>query len=294
MKNPLRRREAMAGFAFVFPSFFLLCVFIAVPIVKVFYYALTEYNGAKEPIFVGLRNFAKIVQDKSIRYALRNTVVYTFVCVPVLTMLSLTVATILAQNFQNKFGGFVRSSLFIPVICSATLVATIWYYLFSSDPNGLMNTLASWFGLEPIDWLGKEKLALAIICFVMVWKELGYYLVIYYAAIMDIPKTQFEAAAIDGATKFQQFWHITIPNLKSTSALVVTLCTINSFQVFDLAYNMTMGGPGYATTSLVFRVYVESFKNWKLGYGCAIAVMMLAIIAAVSFVQRRLFQEKVN
>lgn len=291
MKNKIRRRQALAGYSFVLPSFLLTAVFIAIPIVEVFYYALTKYNGAKSPEWVGLQNFVKIFADKSIHYALRNTVVYTLVSVPVLTLLSLVIAAVLASEFQNKFGSFVRSSLFVPVICSATLVATIWYYLFTNDANGVMNMIVGLFGHEAVDWLGQEKTALAIVCFVMIWKDVGYYLVIYYAAIMDIPRNLYEAAAIDGASKWQQFFYITVPNLKSTSSLVVTLSTIYSFQVFDLAYNMTMGGPGYATTSMVFRVYVESFKNWKLGYGCAIAVVMLVIIAIISAIQRRLFNE---
>jgi len=292
--NTKKKRDAVAGLGFVLPSFVLLCLFIAFPIIEVFYYSLTNYNGNLSPEFVGLSNYARMFTDKAIGYALKNTLIYTVVSVPLLTLLSLGIAALLAQEFQNKFGSFVRSSMFIPVICSATLVATIWYYIFSSDATGVANMIIGIFGAEAIDFLGQETSALIIICFVMVWKDVGYYLVIYYAAMMDIPHNLYEAAAIDGATKWQQFKYITLPNLKGTSYLVVTLSTIYSFQVFDLAYNMTMGGPGYATTSLVFRVYVESFKNWKLGYGCAISVVILILIAIISGIQRIAFKEEIS
>lgn len=289
-----KTRESLTGIGFVTPSLALLLVFMLSRIVMVFYYSLTKYNGKASPEFIGFENYINLFKDPAMGYALRNSLIFTVVTVPILCVISLCLAAIIAQGFRNRFGSFVRSSLFIPVICSSTLVATVWYFMFSSDPHGAVNAILNIFGIEAVDWLGKEVTALLVICFVNIWKQIGYYLVIYYAAIMDIPRELFDASEVDGASKLQQFRFITLPSLKSITYLVLTLCTIDSFQVFDIAYTMTAGGPGFATTSLVYRVYVESFKNWKLGYGCAIACVMLVIIFALSLAQRLLFREKVD
>ena len=292
LKKDLRRD--CIGLSFVLPSFTIMAVFLLFPIIMVVYYGFTKYNGSADPVWNDFANFIRIFSDPAMKHSFRNTMIFILVTVPLQSAISLVLAAILAQNFQNRFGQFVRSSLFIPVICSATLVAMIWYFMFSSDKLGFINVVIGWFGAKPIDWLGDGNRALIIVCMVNVWKQIGYYLIIYYAAIMDIPRDLFEAAAVDGATKFQQFFHITLPNLKSINYLVVTLGTIQSFQTFDIAYTMTGGGPGFSTMSLVYRVYVECFKNWDIGYSCAIAFVMLLIIFALTLLQRWMFSEKVT
>ena len=280
--------------AMLAPFLIAFLVFMVIPVAASIVLSFFRFDMLGTPEFIGFENYINLFKDPAMGYALRNSLIFTVVTVPILCVISLCLAAIIAQGFRNRFGSFVRSSLFIPVICSSTLVATVWYFMFSSDPHGAVNAILNIFGIEAVDWLGKEVTALLVICFVNIWKQIGYYLVIYYAAIMDIPRELFDASEVDGASKLQQFRFITLPSLKSITYLVLTLCTIDSFQVFDIAYTMTAGGPGFATTSLVYRVYVESFKNWKLGYGCAIACVMLVIIFALSLAQRLLFREKVD
>ena len=294
MNKKRRRRENIAGYSFILPALTCLITFTFVPMVLSLYYGLTDYNGAKGPFFVGLRNFRLLFKDPAVIAAIKNTLLYVVISVPVQTVISLVLAAILAAHFQNRFGNFVRSTLFVPVVCSASVVATVWYIMFTNDPDGPVNVFTSLFGFPARNWLGKMGTAFLAITFVNIWKGVGYYLVIFYAGIMDVPRTLFEAAEVDGATKFQQFLHITLPSLKPITYLVVTLCSISSFKIFDISFTMTAGGPGYATTTLVHRIYIEAFKNYKFGYASAVAMVMLVIIVILTILERRAFREQVN
>lgn len=285
-------RNNVSGYCFALPSIICLMTFVIVPIIMAVYYSFTTMDGAFIPVWSGLKNYKTLFADPQMKTAIKNSLLYVVIAVPAQTIISLILSVILAQNFQNRFGEMVRSTLFVPVVCSATLVATVWYYMFSKDPSGLVNLVCSFFGAEPKDWLGKGETAFFVICFVNIWKSIGYYLVIFYAGVMDIPKNLYEAAELDGASKIQQFIHIILPNLKSVTAMVVTLCTINSFQVFEITYMMTNGGPGFSTTSLIHQIYMQGFRYWKFGYASAAAMIMLVLILVITFVERKLFNEK--
>ena len=285
-------RNNMTGWCFALPSIACLFAFVIVPILMAVYYSFTTMDGAFEPVWAGVKNYKTLFSDPQMKTAIINTVKFVAITVPAQVIISLVLSSIIAQNFQNRFGEMVRSTLFVPVVCSATLVATVWFYMFSRDLSGLVNLVVSFFGGKAKDWLGKGSTAFFVICFVNIWKNIGYYLVIFYAGIMDIPKNLYEAAELDGASKLQQFFHIVLPNLKSVTAMVVTLCTINSFQVFEVTYMMTNGGPGFSTTSLIHQIYMQGFKYWKFGYASAAAMIMLALILVITFVERKLFNEK--
>ncbi len=244
-----------------------------------------------DPTFAGMENYAKILKDAYVADAIKNTLTYVVVTVPIQTILSLVFAAFLAYKMQNKTGGFLRSIMFIPVIASAVTAGTIWRIILNTD-GGLLNNLLGFLHIRPVNWLGSTQTALISICIVAIWKNVGYFLVIYYAGIMGISKDLYEAARVDGATNIQQFFKITMPMLKPITYLVVTLGIIWSFQVFDLSYQMTGGGPGRSTVTIVMAIYNAAFKQYKMGYACAMAMVLLVIVLIINAVENLAFKEK--
>lgn len=286
-----RLTDNLTGYSFILPSAVLLLVFVAIPIVMCFYLSFTTYNGLAAPEWVGLKNFRSILADPIFLKALKNTLRFVVASVPLQTVISLGIAAILAANYRNRFGEFVRGSLFIPVLCSSTLVANIFIYIFSADPDGMANVILSWFGIPKVNWLGNANIAPWVIIGISVWKNVGYFIVIFYSGIMDVPLSLYEAAQLDGAGKWKQFTKITLPNLKSIIFMVITVGTIWSFQFFDLAYVMTSGGPAYSNVSIVYLIYTKAFKDFKLGYACALGVLLFFFMLVVNLLQRVFMKE---
>lgn len=286
-----KKKEALQGIIYVLPSFILIMAFCIIPIFMSGYFSFTSYNIMTPPKFVGLENYERVFQDGYVADAAKNTLLYVLMTVPAQTILSLVFAAFLAYKMQNKTGGFLRSVMFIPVIASAVTAGTIWRIILNTE-GGLLNNILNFFHLDSVNWLGSTKTALISICIVAVWKNVGYFLVIYYAGIMGISKDLYEAAKVDGATSIQQFFKITLPMLKPITYLVVTLGIIWSFQVFDLAYLMTGGGPGRATVTLVMGIYNAAFKQYKMGYACAMAMLLLLIVVIINVIESLFFKER--
>lgn len=273
------------GWAFVLPSFAVLIVFVAFPILRSFYLSLTNYNVLKPPSFIGIKNYVSAFNDPFVQASLKNTFQYVLTTVPLQTVLSMIVAAMIAMKFQNSYGRFVKGCMFIPVISSSVLVGTLFTLLFDSS-KGIINTVIGFFGASPVNWLGQKSTALLTVCIATIWKNVGYFLVIFYAGIMDIPISYYEAAEVDGASKTQQFFWITLPCLKPITYLVVTLGIIWSFQAFDMVYAMTQGGPGKATYTMVYTIYNAAFREYRMGYACAVALMLFVFILIVNNVQK--------
>jgi len=251
------------------------------------YFSFTSYSILDPGKFLGLDNYIAMLGDQAFKTSVWQTVVYTIIVVPLQTVFSLVIAEVIAKRFRNRFGGFARSVLFIPVLSSLVIVGIVWRFLLDSD-FGLVNQFLGLFGIPHPNWLGQPALALITVAVVTVWKNIGYFLVIFYAGIMGINSDLYEAAAIDGASSFKQFLHVTVPSLRPVTFLVVILGTIWSFQVFDLIYTMTGGGPGGATTTIVMSIYQAGFQNYQMGYASAMSVVLLVITMAISIVQRRI------
>lgn len=280
-----------SGFLYVLPSFLLLILFSLLPLMMTGYYSFTEYSVLRPPVFTGLANYRSMAADPFFKPAVRNTVIYTFLTVPVQTVLSLAIANMLASRFRGRLGSFFKSALFIPVISSMVLVGTVWKFMLATE-GGIINNILAVLGIEKVNWLGRYHLALVSVSIVAVWKNVGYFLVIYYAGLMDVPKSLYEAARVDGASSLQQFRYITVPALKPITYLVVTLGTIWSFQVFDLVYTMTGGGPGTATITMVMSIYQAGFKQYKMGYASAMAFILFLIVIFISIIQKKVFSGK--
>lgn len=289
--NRKKMRNNLTSYAFIVPSAILLMTFILVPILMSFFFSLTNYNGLKAPDFVGFKNFVNIFKDPNFARAIKNTLRFVFASVPIQTMVSLGISALLAANLRNRFGEFVRGTLFIPVLCSSTLIATIFMYIFSSDAGSVANAVMNWFGIDKVNWLGDPNIAPWVLIGISVWKNVGYFVVIFYAAIMDVPNTLYEAAQLDGANKWQQFWKITLPNVKNIVFMVITVGTIWSFQFFDLAYVMTGGGPAYSNISMVYIIYTKAFKDFKFGYASAVGVLLFILMVIINLLQRVFMKE---
>ncbi|MDC7237907.1 MAG: sugar ABC transporter permease [Sphaerochaetaceae bacterium] len=286
MKN---RNDAVMGYLYILPSFILICVFAIIPIFMNVYYSFTQFNVIQSAQWIGLENYSRMLKDPYIVASLKNTFVFTLITVPLQSILALLLAAVLAGQFRNKMGEAIKSAMFIPVIASAVLVGTLWSIFL--EPNGLMNTILSFFHIPTINWLGGKTSSLLSVSMATVWKNVGYFLVIYYAGIMDIPKELYEASQVDGASKIQQFFHITVPSLSSVTYLIVTLGTIWSFQIFDMVFTMTNGGPGMSTVTLVLTIYNAAFKSFNMGYAASIALVMFVIVIVLQALQRKFLGE---
>lgn len=287
-----RRRNNLWGYGFTAPSAILLFVFIILPIFISAALSLTEFSGFNEPTYVGLKNYVDMFQDKKFLASMKNTFVYVLATVPMQTILSLVVAAILAEKFRNPFGEFIRGTMFIPVLCSAVIAGNLFFYLFASDKEAIVNSFVTLLGFDKVNWLGKSATAMLVICIVAIWKNVGYFMVIFYAAIMDVPQTLHDAARVDGASPMQRFFHITMPSIRPVLYLVITLSTIWAFQVFDITMVMTKGGPGVATMSPVLLVYNYAFSDHRMGYASAIACLLAVVIFAISMLQKLVFREE--
>lgn len=286
-----KRLEAVQGYTYILPSLILMLSFSIIPIFMSAFFSFTEYNVMNPPKFVALQNYEKVLQDEYVRTALINTLKYVVITVPIQTALALAFAAFLAMKMQTKTGEILRSVMFIPVIASAVTCGTIWRTILGTD-GGILNNILGLVGIDPVNWLGDSKTSLVSICIVAIWKNVGYFLVIFYAGIMDIPRSLYEASRVDGANTFQQFFQITMPMLKPITSLVVTLGIIWSFQVFDLSYQMTGGGPGYSSVTIVMAIYNAAFKQYRMGYACALAMILLIIVLIVNALKQRVFDEK--
>lgn len=286
-----RQKDELAGWIYILPSFIIILLFVIIPIIMSVYYSFTDYNVINPAVWVGFKNYIVMFKDIYVQESLKNTVYYTILTVPLQTIVSLVLAYIIAELFRNKFGNFIKGSLFVPVISSSILIGTIWVLILSTD-NGILNSILAIFSIPPVNWLGQRSTSLLSVSIVSVWKNVGYFLVIFYAAILEIPRSYSEAAEIDGASKLQIFTKITIPCIKPIIFLVTTLGIIWSYQVFDLVYAMTQGGPGSSTITLVYTIYDAAFKQYRMGYASSISILLFALIILTTGIQKLFFKDK--
>ena len=284
-------KKDYSGYLYILPATLFIFLFSIIPIGMSLFYSFNKFNIIQPMEWLGLDNYRNMFKDPYVVASLKNTVSYALIVVPMTTILSMMVAALITSRSRNIWNGFVKSTLFIPVISSMILVGTLWRIMYNPQV-GLINQFLNLFRIDSVNWLGSKNLALVSICIVGIWKNVGYFMVIYIAAIMDIPRELYEAGRVDGASGIQQFRHITLPMLKPINFLVVILGTIWSFQVFDLVYTMTGGGPGTSTVTLVSTIYNAAFREYKMGYACAVAMLLFAIILVISFLQQRLLGRK--
>lgn len=281
-----RSAQARAAYAFILPVLILFLVFRVWPSLHAFAISFQDYQITGESEFLGLANYRRLLGDPVFWDALRVTIVYAMIAVPLTTIIALMLALLINRTLRGI--GFFRAVFFLPYITSFVLVAIIWKWIYRSN-GGLLNELLGAFSLGPIPWLESQELVLPSIAIMAVWKGVGYSMMILLAGLRGIPQSYVEAAAVDGATSRQQFFHIVLPLLRPILFFVVVIETISSFQIFDAIYVMTGGGPIRASYSLVYMMYDEGFRFFDFGYASAIGVVLFGMVLMVSLLQRAMF-----
>ncbi|EEH63589.1 ABC transporter, permease protein [Gleimia coleocanis DSM 15436] len=274
-----------SGTAYVLPSFVILLMIAILPILASAYLSFTQFDVLSSPEWIGTVNYQRIYSDQAFWDALKHTIIFTVFTVPLQIFIPMVLADKLARLKTRWLSGLVRSVLFVPVVASLILVGTVWQYILAGGV-GFFNVILEGLGFSSLNFLGDPTLAMGSVIVVAAWKNIGYFLVLFYAGVLDIPKERYEAASVDGANVVQQFFYITIPGLRKVTQLSILLATIWSFQAFDLIYAMTKGGPGGATSTLVMAIYDAGFKLFEMGYASAMAMVLLLLIICFSLIQK--------
>lgn len=291
MKQKKLKRD-YSGYLYILPFFLLTAIFWFVPIFISGGFSLTEYNALTTPHFVGLENYKSLFLDKTFQKCIKNTLIFVITVVPAQTVLGLCIAVWVNKRRNTFLGKFVRNGMFIPSLAASSVISIVCRILLNNESSPLSGLLAL-FGINSTMILGSRVMVLPALIIIDTLMGLGYYMVLYLAYLVDIPDSYYEAAKLDGATDFQMMTKLTIPLMKPTIIMVVFLGVISTFQSFDLVYVMTGGGPGNATTMTVMvYLYLYSFKYAKIGYGMAIGNIMIVMVGLLTFLQRRLINNK--
>lgn len=277
-------RSNLTGYAFILPNLIGYTVFVFIPVLFSFVMSVMSWDGSQHPMkFVGLQNFADIFGDKVFMGSLAHTLTYALMTVLPTLVMALLLAVLL--NSKIKGVAIFRTAFYFPYIASIVAVGAVWNMLFQPD-FGPVNEFLKWIGIaNPPRWVVDKDWAMVAISLVSIWKYMGYYMIVYLAALQGISNSLYEAAGIDGANGFKKLWYITIPMLTPTTFFVLIMLTIQCFKVFDLVYVMTGGGPGNATKTLVNYIYEKAFTTWNFGPASAAAIVLFAIVLIITLIQ---------
>jgi multiple sugar transport system permease protein len=294
--DALGRSEALTAWIFSAPAIILLIVFLVIPFFMAIGLAFTDQRLIPNPNLptqiVDLRNFVRLVDDEAFLRGLLNNFYFVFVVVPLQTSFALLLAILINQKINGM--NVYRTIYFAPVVTSMVVVAIVWTFLYNPG-KGLINAFIQFisFGqLGPYNWLQNTKLVFPSIMLVSIWQGVGFQMVIFLAGLQEIPDDLYEAADVDGASKLQQFFKITIPQLRNTIIFVVVATTILAFKLFDQVKVMTNGGPQNASMTTMVYAIEQGWGQLKVGYASAITVVFFIIVLVVSLLQRRFLREE--
>jgi raffinose/stachyose/melibiose transport system permease protein len=288
---PRRFQDKLLIALFLFPALILFLLFVVYPIFRSIYFSMYDWNGLGPATnFVGLQNFKDILTDKVFLKALRNALLIIVFSLGAQLPLALALAVLVGRNLPGR--GIFRTIFFMPYVLSEVNVAIMWMLLYNPDPErGLLNSIAVLLGSKPIGWLSNTHLVLFSIFLALTWKYFGFHMLLYLAGLQNIPGELEEAARIDGANTFQNFFYITLPLLGSTIRTSVYLSVLGSIQQFILIWIMTKGGPVNASETLSTYMYRFGFVRFELGYGSAVAIYMFLICLIFSLIYQRLTRQ---
>lgn len=290
MKKKNRLQNNLIGYAFLSPALLLLTVFLLIPVVMVFYYAFTDYYmltpDARQ--WVGLANFMKLVQDPTFIKSIFNTAKFVIWIIPVQLGLALGMALIV--NKPRKGNMFYKVAFFAPVVMSLAVISILWLYLLNPN-NGLLNALLNKIGIASQPFLTSPKQAMYAIIMVSAWQGAGYQMLLFLGGLQNIPRDVYEAAELDGFTKFQQFRYITMPLLKPTALFILLTTLISAFKLIVQPMVMTQGGPMNSTMTMVYYIYQKGFTDRMVGYSSSIALVFTTFIGLITLIQRRVLKE---
>jgi multiple sugar transport system permease protein len=279
--------DPIAAWLFLAPALLLLTLFVIYPIGYLFYLSFTQGSFTRAGVhWVGLRNYLRLLVSPDFWQVMGNTAYFTIATV----IPSLIIPLLLAVGLnQLPFKGILRSAYFIPSVTSMVAVGLGWRWMFQNEGpvNGVLNAI----GLASIDWLSSTVWAMPVLILLTIWKQLGFNMVVFLAGLQMIPTSRYDAAELDGANGFQQFWHVTLPGLRPTLVFALVTTVIFTLRSFEQVYVMTGGGPMNSTNLLVYYIYDQAFAQFDFGYAAAAATLLLAIAFILIYVQLKIDEE---
>jgi multiple sugar transport system permease protein len=289
-----KMRKNLVAYSFILPNFIGFAIFTLGPVIFAFVLAFLNWDGNNPMTFAGFDNFKKLFTDSRFNDSFWNTIIYVIGTVPLTLVSALGLAVVLNQKVKGR--NFFRTVSFFPYVASIVAVAAVWNMIFN-PANGPVNMVLSKLGVATEHlpgWAADKHWAMITVILFSVWKNMGYYMIIYLAGLQGISGDLYEAAGLDGANTWQKFKSITWPMLSPTTFFVTIMLTISSFKVYDQMYMITQGGPGTSTLVLVYHIYNVAFKNWDLGYASAISMVLFLLVLIVTVVQFRGEKKFVN
>jgi multiple sugar transport system permease protein len=287
------RAEQFTAHLLCAPAVLLMLGLLLGPLLAVLLLSLTDYQlGASGLAFIGLDNFAALLQDRVFWRSLRNTLVYVAIVVPGSVALGLGVALLIEAGRGGK--AFYRAVYFLPVMATLVAMAIVWEFMLHPQ-FGLVNQALKAVGLAPRNWLTDGDLALYVLAVIGIWQAVGFNMVLFLAGIVSIPRFLYDAAEVDGVTgAWDRFRLVTLPMLGPVMLFVVLITTIRSFQVFDTVHVLTKGGPDKATEVLLYTMYAEGFEFFRSGYAAALTVVFLLFVLGLALVKLRFSEQRVH
>lgn len=287
MQKILSNKKAII--LFMTPTMLLMAIFVVVPICMSVYYSLLNWDGIGQGTFIGIQNYKEMLGDERFLNSVKNSLLYAACSLLIQLPISLILAIVVANVRRGE--KFYRTTFFIPVIISSVVIGQLWQKIYNGD-YGLLNAFLSMIGIQGQDWLGQESTALVAAFIPNLWQYIGYHMLIMYAGIKSISPDIYEAARIDGASRLQIAWRITIPLLKPILQVCVTFSLIGALKIFDLIYVLTGGGPFFSTEVPTIYMYKTIFDSFNYGYGSAIAIFVIIECMILTFVLRLFFRNK--
>ncbi|WBQ05081.1 carbohydrate ABC transporter permease [Kribbella sp. CA-293567] len=287
----LIRSQVRTGWLLLAPALLHSGIFLVIPIIFAVALSFTDYSFGDSWSWVGFENYSVLFRDENFRAAFLNTVTYAVVVIPVSMAISLAIAMGLNQKIRGL--GFFRTAFYVPTVTATVAIATIWLWIYNPG-SGLANGFLSLFGFAPSQWLSNPDTALPSLMVVGIWQGLGTKIIIYLAALQGVSRDLLESSALDGANRWQRFVNVTWPALGPVQFFVLVTSIVGTFQVFDLVYVMTDGGPGTETMVLVLDIYQNAFQDLRLGFASAETVILMLLIAVFIGLGRLLQKADVN
>ena len=287
LRRRIRLRRELIGWGFLAPMFIFFVVFLVVPVLGVFFWSTQEGGLINGSTFVGLDNFAQLPTLVAAVTAIQNTLIFAALSIPPTLVIGLGVAMLLSR--VKRGAAAYRFLVYFPVLVPGVVAGLIWIFLTSVD-FGMFNTILKAVGVKPVTWLGAGS-ALPVLAALDVWRSLGYWAIFFLAALISLPQELYQAAELDGAGSWQRFRFLTLPLLRRILLFAIVVATIFGLQVFDTALVLTEGGPGTATTTIVYRVWRYVFgESDKVGIGAAISLVLLVAILTLTLIQMRVLR----
>jgi ABC-type sugar transport system permease subunit len=281
-------RKRTAPYLLVSPYLLHLALFVLFPVVFSIVLTFHKWNIISPMEFIGLDNYIHLLQDRLFWTALRNTLVFLAIHIPLQVIIALALAYVLNRPLYLR--GFFRAAFFMPVVISGVVVTILWQQLFGLD-SGILNRLLTGVGLGRVEWLSDPAIAIVSIAIMATWKNVGLYVILFLVGLQTVPRSYYEAAEVEGATAWQQFRHITLPAINPTLFMVAILSTIGGFSLFIEPYIMTDGGPLNSTLSAMLYIYKQAFGYYHMGYSATLGLCFALLIMGVVALQKAVIEK---